>query len=35
MHKDKREAAIHGTGGKDKTAVMGFLERGGPVTATR
>ena len=34
MHKEKREAAIHGTGGKDKTAVMGFLERGGPVTAT-
>jgi transposase-like protein len=34
MHKDKREAAIHGTGGKDKTAVMGFLKRGGPVTAT-
>jgi transposase-like protein len=34
MHKDKREAAITGTGGKDKTAVMGFLERGGPVKAT-
>ena len=34
MHKDKREACISGTGGKDKTAVMGFLERGGPVTAT-
>ncbi len=26
MHKDKREAAITGTGGKDKTAVMGFLQ---------
>jgi transposase-like protein len=34
MHRDKREAAITGTGGKDKTAVMGFLERGGPVQAT-
>jgi len=34
MHKEKREAAISGTGGKDKTAVMGFLERGGTVTAT-
>jgi transposase-like protein len=34
MHKEKREAAITGTGGKDKTAVMGFLERGGPVKAT-
>jgi transposase-like protein len=34
MHKDKRDAAISGTGGKDKTAVMGFLERGGPVKAT-
>jgi transposase-like protein len=31
MHKDKREAAITGTGGKDKTAVMAFLERGGKV----
>jgi transposase-like protein len=34
MHKDKRDAAISGTGGKDKTAVMGFLERGGPVKTT-
>jgi transposase-like protein len=34
MHKEKREAAITGTGGKDKTAVMGFLERGGQVKAT-
>jgi transposase-like protein len=28
MHKDKRERKITGTGGKDKTAVMGILERG-------
>jgi transposase-like protein len=28
MHKDKRERVITGTGGKDKTAVMGILERG-------
>jgi len=34
MHKEKREACITGTGGKDKTAVMGFLKRGGPVQAT-
>ena len=34
MHKEKREACITGTGGKDKTAVMGFLKRGGPVRAT-
>jgi len=34
MHKDKREAEITGTGGKDKTVVMGFLERGGPVQAS-
>jgi transposase-like protein len=34
MHKDKREAAITGTGGKDKTAVMGLLERGGKVQTT-
>jgi len=34
MHKEKREAFITGTGGKDKTAVMGFLKRGGPVQAT-
>jgi transposase-like protein len=31
MHIDKRERRITGTGGKDKTAVMGFLERGGNV----
>jgi len=34
MHKQKREAAITGTGGKDKTVAMGFLKRGGPVQAT-
>ncbi|HEY4360052.1 MAG TPA: IS1595 family transposase [Bryobacteraceae bacterium] len=28
MHKAKRAAKITGTGGKDKTAVMGILERG-------
>ena len=31
MHKKKRELRITGTGGKDKTAVMGLLERGGNV----
>src|SRR5437667_10712534 len=31
MHVDKRERRINGTGGKDKTAVMGILERGGEV----
>jgi hypothetical protein len=31
MHKDKRARKITGTGGKDKTAVMGILERGGKV----
>src|ERR1022692_4474074 len=31
MHKEKRAAKITGTGGKDKTAVMGILERGGKV----
>ena len=31
MHKDKRAEKITGTGGKDKTAVMGILERGGKV----
>ncbi len=31
MHKSKRERRITGTGGKDKTAVMGLLERGGQV----
>lgn len=34
MHKAKRERVITGTGGKDKTAVMGILERGGKVRAT-
>jgi transposase-like protein len=29
MHKDKRERVITGTGGKDKTVVMGIMERGG------
>jgi len=29
MHKDKRAAKITGTGGKDKTIVLGVLERGG------
>ena len=29
MHKAQREKKITGTGGKDKTAVMGILERGG------
>ena len=28
MHKDKRAEKITGTGGKDKAAVMGILERG-------
>jgi transposase-like protein len=31
MHVDKRERRIPGTGGKDKTAVMGILERGGDI----
>jgi transposase-like protein len=31
MHHSKREARITGTGGKDKVAVMGLLERGGEV----
>jgi len=31
MHADKRASKITGTGGKDKTAVMGILERGGKV----
>ena len=33
MHLDKRERRITGTGGRDKTAVMGILERGGHVRA--
>jgi len=31
MHVGKRQRRITGTGGKDKTAVMGMLERGGQV----
>lgn len=31
MHVSKRERRISGTGGKDKTAVMGILERGGKI----
>jgi len=31
MHLEKRQRRITGTGGKDKTAVMGILERGGEV----
>jgi transposase-like protein len=31
MHKNIREQKITGTGGKDKTAVMGILQRGGKV----
>jgi transposase-like protein len=31
MHIDKRQRRITGTGGKDKTAVMGIMERGGKV----
>jgi transposase-like protein len=31
MHVSKRQRHITGTGGKDKTAVMGMLERGGQV----
>lgn len=34
MHVEKRERRITGTGGKDKTAVMGILERGGKVRTT-
>ncbi len=34
MHKGKRALKITGTGGKDKTAVMGILERGGKVRTT-
>jgi transposase-like protein len=33
MHKAKRERVITGTGGKDKTVVMGMMERGGEVRA--
>ena len=31
MHVDERERRITGTGGKDKTAVMSILERGGKI----
>ncbi len=31
MHVSKRKRRITGTGGKDKTAVMGILERGGKI----
>jgi len=34
MHADKRALKITGTGGKDKTIVMGILERGGKVRAS-
>ncbi len=34
MHADKRARRITGTGPKDKTAVMGILERGGNVRTT-
>ena len=34
MHPRKRDLRITGTGGKDKTAVMGILERGGEVRTT-
>jgi len=34
MHLDKRSLRITGTGGKDKTAVMGILERGGKIRTT-
>lgn len=34
MHKSKRELRITGTGGKDKTAIMGMLERGGEFRGT-
>jgi len=33
MHKARRERVITGTGGKDKTVVMGLVERGGDVRA--
>jgi transposase-like protein len=34
MHVSKRERRITGTGGKDKTAVLGIVERGGKVRTT-
>jgi transposase-like protein len=33
MHKERRNRVITGTGGKDKTIVLGMLERGGNVRA--
>ena len=33
MHKDVRARKVTGTGGKDKTVVMGLMERGGNVRA--
>ena len=33
MHKAKKERVITGTGGKDKTVVLGMVERGGKVRA--
>lgn len=35
MHREKRERVITGTGGKDKTAVMGILERGSKATGSK
>ena len=35
MHRAKRERVITGTGGKDKTAVMGILERGSKTTGSK
>src|ERR1035437_473433 len=35
MHQSKRERVITGTGGKDKTAVMGILERGSKATGSK
>lgn len=34
MHVDKRERRITGTGGKNKTVLMGILERDGQVYAS-
>jgi hypothetical protein len=34
MHKAVRSRKITGTGGKDKTMVVGVLERGGTVRTT-
>jgi transposase-like protein len=34
MHTSERKRRITGTGGKDKTAVMGILERGGKIRAS-